>query len=201
MHTLLERLGRDHKNLERILELLTLQLDHFFAGRESDFDLKVELLEYLETYADLGHHPLENLIYDTGKKRVGDKLELLERLQSQHDSLTMLTRKFRQSLESVLQGGVMSREELETEGREFIALQRQHLDLEEHEVFPLLDRVLTEDPPRRPGLRGAGQDKVPDPAQLPGAFGSRVAAAAHPPRRERTGLDPGPVVVHHELYK
>lgn len=145
MHTLLERLGRDHKNLERILELLTLQLDHFFAGRESDFDLKVELLEYLETYADLGHHPLENLIYDTGKKRVGDKLELLERLQSQHDSLTMLTRKFRQSLESVLQGGVMSREELETEGREFIALQRQHLDLEEHEVFPLLDRVLTEE--------------------------------------------------------
>lgn len=144
MHSLLERLGKDHKNLERILDLLTLQLDHFYAGRESDFDLKIELLEYMETYADLGHHPLEDVIYEAGKKRIGDKVELLERLQSQHDDLTMLTRKFRQSLENILQGGVMTREELETEGREFIALQRLHLDLEENEVFPLLDKVLTD---------------------------------------------------------
>ena len=57
----------------------------------------------------------------------------------------MLTRKFRQSLENILQGGVMTREELETEGREFIALQRLHLDLEENEVFPMLDRLLTDE--------------------------------------------------------
>ena len=145
MHSLLEKLGRDHKNLERILELLTLQLDHFFAGRESDFDLKIELLEYLETYADLGHHPLEDVIFTVGKKRFGDKVELLERLQSQHNDLTRLTRKFRQSLENILQGGVMTREELETEGREFVALQRLHLDLEENEVFPMLDRLLTDE--------------------------------------------------------
>ena len=145
MHSLLEKLGRDHKNLERILELLTLQLDHFFAGRESNFDLKIELLEYLETYADLGHHPLEDVIFTVGKKRFGDKVELLERLQSQHNDLTMLTRKFRQSLENILQGGVMTREELETEGREFVALQRLHLDLEENEVFPMLDRLLTDE--------------------------------------------------------
>ena len=59
MHRLLERLSRDHVNLERILDLLSLQLDHFCAGRESNFDLKCELLEYIETYADQGHHPLE----------------------------------------------------------------------------------------------------------------------------------------------
>jgi hemerythrin-like domain-containing protein len=41
--------------------------------------------------------------------------------------------------------GVMSRAELETQGREFIALQRLHLNLEEAEAFPLLDKVLTEE--------------------------------------------------------
>lgn len=143
MHQLLEKLKKDHRNLEQILKLLCAQLDAFSAGRESNFDLKIELLEYLEIYADQGHHPLEDLIYDAARERVGDKQELLERLSSQHQSLTQLTRKFRHSLESILQDGVMMREELEVEGREYVALQRQHLDLEEHEVFPLLDKVLT----------------------------------------------------------
>ena len=145
MHRLLEKLSTDHANLAKILDLLTLQLDHFFAGRESNFDLKCELLEYIEIYADQGHHPLEDLIYDTAVQRHGDQHELFQRLHAQHDALTQLTRKFRQSLQNILQGGVMTREELETEGREYIALQRQHLNLEENEAFPLLEQILTEE--------------------------------------------------------
>ncbi len=57
MHYLMEKLQKDHRNLEKILDLLTSQLDQFLAGRESDFDLKIELLEYMEAYADQGHHP------------------------------------------------------------------------------------------------------------------------------------------------
>lgn len=144
MHRLLEKLKKDHENLEKILALLTVQLDHFFAGRESNFDLKIELLEYLETYADQMHHPLENLIFDTAKNKVDEKRELLERLQSQHKSLIQLTRKFRQSLENILQGGVMPRNELEVQGREYVALQRQHISLEEQEAFPIIDAALNE---------------------------------------------------------
>ena len=146
MHKLLEKLSKDHANLEKILAVLTIQLDHFFAGRESNFDLIIELMEYLETYADQGHHPLENLIFNTAKKSLDDnQLEQVERLMIQHESLIQLTKTFRQSLENVLQGGVMLRDELEVQGREFVALQKQHIDLEESEVFPALDSVMTED--------------------------------------------------------
>jgi hemerythrin-like domain-containing protein len=145
MHRLLERLHRDHQNLEKVLTLLSTQLDHFFAGRESNFDLKIELLEYLETYADQGHHPLENLIFDTARKRLGEDSEIFDRLQHQHDGLVQLTRTFRNSLENILQGGVMPRDELEVQGREYVALQRQHLKLEEQEAFPLLDEAMTGD--------------------------------------------------------
>ncbi|MES9868691.1 MAG: hemerythrin domain-containing protein [Sedimenticola sp.] len=145
MHRLLEKLHKDHVNLEQVLDLLSSQLDHFYAGRESDFDLKIELMEYLEAYADQGHHPLENRIFNVAKETMGDKTELLDRLQSQHEALGQLTRQFRRSLENILQGGVMSRDELEVEGREYIALQRQHLDLEESEVFPEVDRVMSDE--------------------------------------------------------
>jgi hemerythrin-like domain-containing protein len=144
MHYLLEKLHRDHRNLEKILDLLTSQLDHFLAGRESDFDLKIELLEYMEAYADQGHHPLENVIFTIAKPLVGEREELMDRLMTQHQMLGQLTRTFRNSLENIFQGGVMSRDELEVQGREFIALQRQHLALEEQEAFPMLDEILQE---------------------------------------------------------
>ena len=144
MHQLLEKLSKDHRNLERVLDLLSLQLDHFFAGEESNFDLKIELLEYIEAYAEQGHHPLEDLIYATALPRVSEQVELIQRLRDQHVHLTRLTRTFRRSLEGVLQDEVISRDELETQGRQYIALQREHLKLEEQEVFPLLDQVMTE---------------------------------------------------------
>ena len=144
MHKLLEKLSRDHRNLERILAMLTTQLDHFFAGRESNFDLKIELMEYLEAFADQGHHPLENLIFEVARRRIEGHDELFDRLAKQHKDLDRLTRNFRQSLEGILHEVVMSRSELETQGREYVALQHLHLVLEDREVFPLLDAELTD---------------------------------------------------------
>ena len=144
MHKLLERLHRDHVNLTRLLDLLELQLNEFFEGRESDFDLKIELLEYVECYAELVHHPTEDLIFEVARGCIGDKRSLLERVAEQHGKLIGATRKFRQSLEGIMQGAVQSRSEVEIEGREFIALQRLHVDLEEGELFPALEQCLPE---------------------------------------------------------
>ena len=145
MHKLLEKLSRDHRNLEKILALLTTQLDNFFAGKESNFDLIIELMEYLEAFADQGHHPQENLLYQVAGKRIRGHDELFERLARQHLDLAALTRTFKHSLEGVLHEAVMSRAELETQGREYVALQHLHLALEDREVFPLLDAELTQD--------------------------------------------------------
>ncbi len=149
MHALLENLHRDHVNLDRLLELLESHLNAFYSGEESDFDLIIELLEYLECYAELVHHPTEDLIFEAALDRSGDKRPTLEKLMGQHKTLVELTRKFRQSMEGVIQGAVMTREELEIEGREYIALQRLHLDTEEGEIFDFLDDCLDEPEWRR----------------------------------------------------
>jgi len=143
MHKLLERLQRDHKNLERLMELLETQLDAFSEGRESNFDLKSELLEYLETYAQLVHHPTEDLIFAAARPLLPEMQAIFDKLAGQHRDLVMLTRKFRNALEGIMQGAVQTREEVSIEGREYIALQRVHLHLEDTEVFPSIDQVLT----------------------------------------------------------
>lgn len=145
MHDLLKKLHRDHVNLGRVLNLLVSQLNEFYEGRESDFDLKIELLEYIESYAELLHQPTEDLIFDLARERVGKKRPLLEKTAQQHASLIGLTRKFRQSLEGIMQGAIQARDEIEIEGREFIALQRQHILTEESELFPVLDACIDDD--------------------------------------------------------
>jgi len=144
MHKLLERLYRDHANLTRVLDLLTLQLDHFFAGEESNFDLKIEMMEYLESYADQAHHPLEDRLFKYWTQRAPEKSDLVGRLMDEHRDLHQLTHTFRQSLEAIIGGGVMSRQELETQGRAYIALQRQHLDREEAEAFADINNTLSD---------------------------------------------------------
>ncbi len=141
MQKILEKLHREHVNLNWLLDLLTKQLDSFFAGDESDFDLKIELLEYLEHYAELSHHTTEDVMFEAAMQKTDKKRAVFERLLDQHQRLIQATRNFRKSLEGVVQGDVMLRDELETRGREFIALQRLHLNTEEQEIFPFLDKL------------------------------------------------------------
>ncbi len=146
MNQLLEKLHRDHVNLTHLLDLLSAQLDALFAGDESDFDLKIEMLDYIEHYAEQYHHPTEDMIIEVafGKPEMEAHKALHDRVGREHEALMGMARHFRETLEGVMQGEVLRRDEVETRGREFIALQRQHIDLEENEIFPLVDEVLSE---------------------------------------------------------
>ena len=146
MSPLLEKLHRDHINLARLLDLMTAELDALAAGHESDFDLKIEMVDYIEHYAEQSHHPTEDQINRVAfrKKSMKPHAALYERINREHSDLLGLANRFRTTLEGAMQGEVLLRDEVETQGREFVALQRQHIDLEEQEIFPLIDEVLTE---------------------------------------------------------
>ncbi|MGD8910889.1 MAG: hemerythrin domain-containing protein [Chromatiales bacterium] len=146
MNPLLEKLHQDHMNLSHLLDLLSAQLDALFAGHESDFDLKIEMLDYIEHYAEQYHHATEDKIMEAVFKKpdLQDYQGVHERVLREHEALLGLARRFRETLEGVMQGTVLPRDEVELRGREFIALQRQHIDLEEQELFPLMDSVLSE---------------------------------------------------------
>lgn len=146
MRPLLEKLHKDHINLARLLDLMSSELDALNAGHEANFDLKIEMLDYIEHYAEQSHHPTEDQINKVAfrKKSMQQHQALYERVCKEHLDLIGLARNYRKTLEGAMQGEVLLREEVETRGREFVALQRQHIDLEEHEIFPLLENALND---------------------------------------------------------
>lgn len=144
MHQVLARLKRDHVNLKRLLDLLETHLDRFHDGRDADFDLLCDILEYAASYADQVHHPMEEVLLRRMIERDSSLQALIDPLFMQHGALAQMGKAFRDSLECVLQGDMIEREEFEIEGRSILSLQREHLKIEDDIVFPKAEDVLTD---------------------------------------------------------
>ncbi|MCG6860111.1 MAG: hemerythrin domain-containing protein [Chromatiaceae bacterium] len=137
MTELLDRLNREHRALSRVLDLFDDLLDGFHEGREPDYELLCEMLEYMESYSDQVHHPSEEDIFDRLRARTNESYPVLDLLTKQHQLLGQMNKRFRRSLEGIVHEEVLRRDEVEVQGRELVKTLREHLDLEETEAFPL----------------------------------------------------------------
>lgn len=144
MHAIMTRLGQDHTRLRRVLDLLEELLDRFHEGQEPDYELMDELLEYMGSYADIVHHPTEDLIFQRLIDKGVEPSEVCTIPMRQHAGLSQLAKDFRQSLMGILSEEVLLREDVEAAGRALVGNQRGHLIQEEREVFPLALEHLTE---------------------------------------------------------
>jgi hemerythrin-like domain-containing protein len=112
-------------------------------GKIPDYSLMRSIIVYIQEYPEKIHHPLEDMIFSILIERVDD-VEFVQQLIAEHTQLEVVTRRLRESLES-LSNGLVSMEELELQLSEFLVGQRQHIYLEEAEVYPLVQSVLTKD--------------------------------------------------------
>lgn len=143
MHPLIQRLILDHKRLLILLKVLKQQLDDFQAGSEHDLDLACELIQYLQAYENLVHHPVEELIFSKFLARLETDHNALQNAMQQHRLLTTMTHKFHNTLESIIQGVVIPRAEVNTQGQNLLKNLFEHVQLEELQIFPELNSGLT----------------------------------------------------------
>ena len=181
MYPLLDRLNRDHRNLAQVLTLLDRLLDRFHAGAEPDFELICELLDYMESYADQIHHPTEDLIFERLIESAGESPMVLGVLMNQHQQIPQMNRRFRSSLDGIVHGDVLLREEVETQGRELVRALWNHMTIEDTEAFPLAQERLSaaewDDLDR---ISPKADDPVfgaPDPARFRALFAELTAEA------------------------
>jgi len=144
MHPIFQHLHRDHTRLSQVLDLMGRQLDFFHVGQQPELDLMIDVLDYLEKYADCIHHKSEDAIFERYLAGTGKHRALVEEVMGQHKGLVDMTRSFRRALEGIMQDAVQRRDEVEALGRDYLALQRRHLQLEDDELFPLVETALSD---------------------------------------------------------
>lgn len=146
MHQIMAELHQDHIHLARLLTILEQQSQRFNSEDDDpDLFLMMDIAEYIHNYPDLVHHPKEDLIYNAFAKQSEEAKDIVNSLLLQHNAMPSATTDFQDMLHNVANNsGIVDKATLKSSLDVFIALQKSHMDIEERELFPLINETLSD---------------------------------------------------------
>jgi len=145
MHPIMTTLHQDHINLSQLLTILEQQSQRLTSEQTSpDLFLMADIVDYIHNYPDLIHHPKEDIIYAALAKKTDEAQMVLDTLLDQHQTMPATTTALQNMLRNVANGEqVIAKDSLQHQLTEFIKAQRSHMDSEETQLFPLINRTFT----------------------------------------------------------
>ena len=139
---IIERLSREHRNVETLLAVLEHELEIFDRGDRSDYQVIRGIIYYFELYPELYHHPLEELVFAKLKLRDPAAAAKVGDLALEHQKGAERLRRVAQAVESVLADREILRQNVDTIVRDFIEYERRHIMMEDRDFFPAALKAL-----------------------------------------------------------
>jgi hemerythrin-like domain-containing protein len=122
---IIERLSREHRNIEKLLAVLERELEVFDRGDRPDYEVIRAVISYFEVYPEMYHHPQEELVFaklitrdPVAAAKVGD-------LAREHHNGAERLRGVAHAVENVLSDREVLRQNVDTIVRDFIAQERR----------------------------------------------------------------------------
>jgi len=144
MADLLHLLHQEHTNIGKLLTICERLVGSLATTDVRTLDMVCEVLEYMQAYPDVWHHPLEDAILKklenrdvTTSKQIGD-------LEKHHERLAELTIELVAITKRILADETVSRDVFRQSVMSFVEKYRDHIRLEEELFFPAARRALTE---------------------------------------------------------
>src|SRR6478609_2336781 len=131
---IIERLSREHRNIETLLAVLERELEIFDRGDRPDFIRAI--ISYFELYPELYHHPLEDLVFAKLKLRDPAAAAKVGNLTLEHQKGAERLRRVAQAIDGVLADREIPRQNVDNIVRDFIEYQRRHIIMEDRDFFP-----------------------------------------------------------------
>ena len=146
MTTIMDDLHQEHLHLTRVFNILEEQVNIMANEGDPDLFLMVDIVNYVQHYPDLVHHPKEDKVYDLFSSRSKEGADIVKQLQDEHKFLPTLTNEVHDMLVGAANSVLfVSREELFSKIQHFLETERKHMNLEEDTLFPLIKTVLSEE--------------------------------------------------------
>lgn len=126
---------REHADFQRLLGRLQRELDQLARGERPNYELMVDILDYLSGYCDQVHHPREDVAFERLARRL-PYLELpLARLQQEHRVIAHAGNALRSLLTTILDGGMVPRAQVEAAAATYLVYYLSHIAWEERELI------------------------------------------------------------------
>jgi hemerythrin-like domain-containing protein len=133
---------QEHVHFARLLDLLEKEVAAFHADEHPNYQLMVDILDYLRYYPDRFHHPREDAAFALLVARDPElELPIARRLQ-EHRVIAAAGEALLAHLQAVIEEAVVARSALEAAAATYLVYYRHHLAAEEREVIPRAVRLL-----------------------------------------------------------
>lgn len=127
----------EHVRFAKLLDTLEAELDRFHRAEHPDYGLMLDVMRYMRTYPHTQHHPREDLAFNKVAERDPRAARMVTDLVKEHDVIDEDGEHLVRMLEGCLDEAILSRNEVEEPGREFIRRLRTHMQSEEV-LFPFV---------------------------------------------------------------
>jgi len=139
---IIDSLRQEHRNIEKLLQVLERELKVFARGERPDYEVIQAVIAYFQVYPDVYHHPPENLVFQKLKARDSTAAANIGDLEAAHRSGSDRLRQVAQAVDSVLADRELLRQAVEDVIRDFIEQERRHIAMEERDFFPAAVKAL-----------------------------------------------------------
>jgi hemerythrin-like domain-containing protein len=145
-HLAIRIIREEHQALSAMLSSVLLLLSPQRApGAPADFDALRAILFYVDEFPERRHHRKETqLLFPKLRARTPLARDLLDRLDEEHARGERRIRDLQHALLAYEMMGEPRREAFEQAARQYVDFYFAHMNLEEKEILPLAERVLTE---------------------------------------------------------
>ena len=142
MTKIIELLRDEHRDVEKLLNVLEDELKVFDRRERPDYEVIQAIINYFQDYPGCCHHPKEDMIFDklkardpSGAKRIGD-------VEAEHRQETERLDRVARVVRNVLLDREIARQTFGDVMRDFIDHQRAHMAIEERSLFPAAANAL-----------------------------------------------------------
>ncbi len=136
MTGIIETLREEHRNIEELLLVLEQELSVFDRSERPDYEIMQAVLSYFQDYPDCCHHPKEDMIFEKLKARDAVAAKSVGDLEAEHQNEGQRLRRVAHMIRSILTDHDVLRQTFGDIMREFIELERKHMEMEERVLFP-----------------------------------------------------------------
>jgi hemerythrin-like domain-containing protein len=135
----------EHVYFNQLLGLLKRELDIFHSGERPNYELMLDVISYLQDYADQYHHPREDEAFERIGRKCPDLALTIARLKQEHRVIARAGELLRGYLADALDEAFIRRSDVEVAAATYLVYYGNHMAKEEEEILTRAAKVLSAD--------------------------------------------------------
>lgn len=131
----LETLYSEHRYIAYLLDTMAEQEQRMRPGKVPDYNLLLDILDYLTHYPDKYHHPREDMLFAHMLESDKEFKSKLDRLHREHKTLRHYNTELFNELTRIAAGRPIDQASLKKSIQRYISGYRKHMDYESRQIF------------------------------------------------------------------